>query len=127
MTKLISMSKVRRAMLPVNAQRSTMISGWSQGNGRKGAEEKRRLRDSLHHELALVYRLREKRHAASETIRQTPLNMTNKRASPGEVSFSTRSLAGTFATSSIGMAKVKKALKRPRKAESGSREMLNRL
>ena len=36
-------------------------------------------------------------------------------------------LAGTFATRSIGIAKVKNALKNPWNAESGIREMLNRL
>ena len=38
-----------------------------------------------------------------------------------------RSLAGTFATSSIGSTKVKKALNAPRNAASGSRAMLKKL
>jgi len=47
--------------------------------------------------------------------------------SSGELSLCASSFTGTFATRSIGSAKVKTALNSPWKASSGSRAMLNRL
>ena len=82
---------------------------------------------SVLQELALVYWRTDARHPHSEITAQTRLISRSKRSWVGEVIFSTNTRAGTFDTNSIGIAKVKKALNKPRNASSGMRATLKRL